>query len=578
MDRDAAGRGVSEAGEKMDIHKLADLDLSTIISLAGMPPQKELVNPRMPSEMAKRVRVTFRPLPKDFGNQTVIRFRDKLEQKLKENGVRLIPWDEAAEVPPGIVSKILRTRKVSSSIHAVVDVKREYSLTRKLLSALAEKIYVRTRKPERSVMEILKISGWADDFTARYVQDPFNTQIITLMPLEPEFADAATTYDRKIAIGLKNLITTMSEIVMGIAPDRFSLVNMNLSDSIYRNDELDEFVLTSLIPKIYAPIKPPVLTRFKKGEYDPSHSVFPSQLSDLGKLVEPTSLFPEGSKFSEKITRVSHRDVVEKILEGRTGVSYGFIAIAEAPRYEGPVTVTKEEWDTFTKVESVNDDKVRENKEGRWYVKTAIRGREIYQQVPDIWIVTSRSGSNKTNLDPNTDIVRIGLIKGKLNLETPRGVDLHRRDIRPSFDTYVILAQAIAAALYTPELIKNGLPILHFHGYPDSAWFGQNEYFAGARNPSLPCGTVEAALLNFSAIYEIANRNGEGIKMLCLVESDHGVNILGLDRDYLVKRLTEGVREGHVTLGGKYLPELRKTSLKAEMEERGLGKAAGSVN
>lgn len=562
----------------MNSHKLADLELSTIITLAGMPPQKELVNPRMPSEMAKKVRVTFRPLPKDFGNQVIIRFREKLEQKLRENGVQLIPWDEAAEVPPGIISKILRTRKVKSSIHAVVDVKREYSLTRSILSALAEKIYVRTRKPERSVMEILKISGWADDFTARYVQDPFNTQIITLMPLEPEFADGNTTYDRKIALGLKNLITTMSEIVMGIAPDRFSLVNMNLSDSIYRNEELDEFVLKSLIPKIYAPIKPPVLNRFKKGEYEPTHSVFAKQLADLGRLVEPTSLFPQGSKFSEKITRLSHRDVVEKILEGRTGVSYGFIAIAEAPIYEGPVTVSKEEWEGFPVVDSIGDDNVRENPQGRWYVRTTIRGREICQQVPDIWIVTSRSGSNKTNLDPDTDVVRIGLIKGKLNLETPRGVDLHRRDIRPSFDTYVILAQAIAAALYMPELIKNGLPILHFHGYPDPSWFGQSEYFAGARNPSLPCGTVEAALLNYSAIYEVADRNGENIKMLCLVEADHGVNILGLDRDYLVKRLKEGVGEGHISLGGKYLPYLRKSDLRADAREHDLDKAAGSAH
>lgn len=562
----------------MNSHKLADLELSTIITLAGMPPQKELVNPRMPSEMAKKVRVTFRPLPKDFGNQVIMRFRDKLEQELKENGVQLIPWDEAAEVPPGIVSKILRTRKVKSSIHAVVDVKREYSLARSILSALAEKIYIHTRKPERSVMEILKISGWADDFTARYVQDPFNTQIITLMPLEPEFADGSTTYDRKIALGLKNLITTMSEIVMGIAPDRFSLVNMNLSDSIYRNEELDEFVLNSLIPKIYAPIKPPVLNRFKKGEFEPSHSVFAKQLADLGRLVEPTSLFPQGSKFSEKITRLSHRDVVEKILEGRTGVSYGFIAIAEAPVYEGPVTVTKEEWESFPVVESIKDERVRENAQGRWYVKTIIRGQEIYQQIPDIWIVTSRSGSNKTNLDPNTDVVRIGLIKGKLNLETPRGVDLHRRDIRPSFDTYVILAQAMAAALYTPELIKNGLPILHFHGYPDPTFFGQSEYFAGARNPSLPCGTVEAALLNYSAIYEVADRNGDGIKMLCLVEADHGVNILGFDRDYLVKRLSEGVDQGHISLGGKYLPDLRKSDLRADGKEQDLEKAAGSAH
>lgn len=548
----------------MDNMRFADLKITTIISLTGMPDQKDFVNPREPKEMAKKVRITFRPLPKDYGDHIVVGFREKLEAKLSENGVEIVPWEVAADVQDGFLSKLLRMRKVKRSIHAVVDVKREYSIVRKLLSGLAEKIYGYTRNPDRSVMEILKVSGWADDFTAIYVQDPFNTQIITLMPLESEFADKEVSYDRKIAMGLKNLISTMSEIVIGVAPDRFSLVNMNLSDSIYSNEELDSFILNSLIPKIYAPIKPPILTRFKKGEFDPSQSVFAKQLADLGRQLKGTSLFPEGSKFSDKISRQSHRDVVVKVLEGRTGVSYGFIAIAEAPKYEGPVTIRKKTWDKLKRVESLDDDMVRQNARDRWYVKTHIRGKDIYQQVPDIWIATSRSGSNKTDLDPLSDIVRIGLIKGKLYLDTPKGVDLKRKDIRPSFDTYVILAQALATSLYIPELIKDGLPILHFHGYPDPGWFGESEYYAGARNPSLPCGTVEAALLNYSAIYELANRNGKGVKMLCLVESDHGVNILGLDRDYLVARLSEGVDKGHVTLGGKYLPELKKNALLSE--------------
>lgn len=552
----------------MDSGRFADLELKTIITLTGMPDQKDFVNPRDPKEMARKVRVTFRPLPRNYNNHIVMGFRDKLREKLSEHGVDVVPWEEAADVTDGFISKMLKMRKVKRSIHAVIDVKRDYSLARKFFSGIAEKIYGYTRNPDRSVMEILKVSGWADDFTARYVQDPFNTQIITLMPLEPEFADEEVSYDKKIAIGLRNLIATMSEIVMGIAPDRFSLVNMNLSDSIFMNEELDLFVLNSLIPKIYAPIKPPILGRFKKGEFDPSKSVFAKQLADLGKQVKETSLFPEGSKFSDKISRQSHRDVVDKVMEGRTGVSYGFIAIAEAPKYEGQVTIRKSTWDKLKPVESLDDDMVRQNSKGRWYVKSNIRGKDIYQQVPDIWIATSRSGSNKTNLDPLSDVVRIGLIKGKLYLETPKDVDLHRKDIRPSFDTYVILAQAMASALYTPELIKDGLPILHFHGYPDPHWFGKSEYYAGARNPSLPCGTVEAALLNYSAIYELANRNGKSMKMLCLVESDHGVNIMGLDRDYLVSRLSDGVDKGHVMLGGKYLPELKKDALSSEKKQK----------
>jgi hypothetical protein len=64
--------------------QLADLDLKTILSLAGMPPQKEIINPRNPREMAERVKVTFRPLPGGYDNRAVIEFRKELEEKLKK--------------------------------------------------------------------------------------------------------------------------------------------------------------------------------------------------------------------------------------------------------------------------------------------------------------------------------------------------------------------------------------------------------------------------------------------------------------------------------------------------------------
>jgi hypothetical protein len=336
---------------------------------------------------------------------------------------------------------------------------------------------------------------------------------------------------------------------------------MNLSDSTYSIPQLDEFILNSLIPKIYAPIKPPVLTRFELGSFDPSESGYASLLTNLGKQLKDTDLFPQGSSFSDKIKRLSHRDVVQKVFEGRTGVSYGFIAIVEPPKYEGPKEITHEEWDNLPTLEGINSELVRQNDSGRWFLKTTIRGKIIYQQIPDIWIVTSRSGCDKTNLDPNSDVVRIGLVKGKHYLQTPSGIDLNRRDIRPSFDTFVIIAQALASALYTPELIKNGMPILHFHGYPNLHWFKQNECHAGATNPSMPCGTVEAALLNYSGVYELANQNGSDMKLLCLVESDHGVNILGPNKDYIVSRLMEGSEQGDILLGGRYLPSLKESKM-----------------
>ncbi len=59
----------------------------------------------------------------------------------------------------------------------------------------------------------------------------------------------------------------------------------------------------------------------------------------------------------------------------------------------------------------------------------------------------------------------------------------------------------------------------------------------------------------------MANTNGSALKLLCLVESDHGVNIMGLDRDYIVHRVKEGKNEGHILLGGTFLPYLKEVSL-----------------
>ena len=549
-----------------DHQGIADLDLRTIAALAGMPKIKNLVNPKDPTEMSERVIVTFKPLPKNYPNTEISAYRERLRNSLLGNGVNVISWEDATteDASYGMFSKLMGLRSVRRKVNAVIDVKKKLSPIRWLLSKVAENIYRIVRKDSLSVSSILKISGWADDFTVGYLQDPYNTQVITIMSLDPEFENEDTTYERKISLGLKNLINNMSEIVIGVSQGNFAIINMNLSDSIYTHDKLDDFVLYSLIPKIYAPIKPPVLTRFSVGEYDPKEFEYAGKLSALGADLKSTDLFPAGSKFIDAIKRLSHRDVANKILDGRTGVSYGFIALAEPPGYDGDKYIDENMWNSLQEIPNYNPDEVRAASNDRWYVRTLLGDEMAYQQLPDIWIVTSRSGCDKTNLNPDSDIVRIGLVKGKLHLEIPRGVDLGRKDIRPSFDTYVILSQALSSALYAPSLIEKEMSILHFHGYPDPCWFGVSEHHAGARNPSLPCGTVEAALLNYSAVYETATKNGSDIKLLCLVESDHGVNVLGPDREYLVQRLLAGSSEGHILLGGKYLPMLKQQNVASQ--------------
>ena len=163
-------------------------------------------------------------------------------------------------------------------------------------------------------------------------------------------------------------------------------------------------------------------------------------------------------------------------------------------------------------------------------------------------------------MDLSRDVLRLGLTDS-LQLKLPKGTaSLANNDIRPSYDTYVMVAIALAAALYTPELIEKGAPMIHFHGYPTAKWFESQEGFSGCNNPAVPCGTYESGVFNFLSIHQLAACQSSSLKLVGLVGPDHGINLLADSVDYLLSRLKVGVMRSQIELGGRYLPSLRTES------------------
>ena len=519
-----------------------------------------------PITMAQKLTVTFRPLPKRYRNEEIVRFREELKIKLQDYGVKVLPWHQATtefryEITIPVVGwkKSLKKRVVRSGVDAVIDVERPSSIRSRSEIFAAEnlyKIYSRFIHQEISVPRIAMLTAWAEEHAAKYIEDPTSTQVIIITELDKELVNPQLPYQEKIKIGLNTLVRTFSEIVIGVSTTNISILNMNLSDSIVSKDELEKFVINSLIPKIFVPIMPLPLNRFEIEKYDPLQSSYAEKLVVLGNELAQTNLFPAGSKISQLIRRKSHRDIVNVIMNGRTGVSYGFVAYAEPPQYVGEIEITEPEWENLFPVEGFSIDEVRQNEIGRRYVKTRIGEKDVFKQIPDIWIVSSRSGSNKTELNLESDILRIGL-KETLFLQMPQGVDSSIVDIKPSYDLYVMLGIALSAALYAPELIKNGAPIVHFHGYPSPDWFGLNEYCTGIHNPSVPCGTYESGVFNFLGISGLAEQQVDNIALVGLIEPDHGTNIIARDLDHLLERLKVGREKGQIELGGKHFASLK---------------------
>jgi TubC N-terminal docking domain len=519
-----------------------------------------------PGVMAKHLQVTFRPLPNGFKNATILAFRAELEQTLRCQGVQILPWQAATRefrydfTLPFIPWKTsIPLRVVKADVHAVIDVERPKSAIGILKSFIAEKIYhlysqTTGKSQNRSVAKIAQFIGWAEDHAIQRLEDPTATQVISITELDPIFADLQLPYSQKIAIGVKTLVNAFSEIVIGVSPTQISVLNMNLSDSLFSREQFNRFVVHSLIPKIYVPIAPLPLSRFEVSTYNPHQSDYAANLVRLSQELATTDLFPAGFKLKDQIRRQSHRDIVDSIVNGRTGVSYGFVCYAEAPQYVGDREILEQEWEQLLTVDGFSRHDVRKNASGRRYIKTKIKDQYLYKQIPDIWLVCSRSGANKTDLNLERDILRIGL-KDRLCLQVPEGIDLATVDIKPSYDTYVMVALALAAALYAPQLIVQGAPMIHFHGYPCSEWFHASEGYGGVENPSVPCGTYESGVFNFLSLHRLADQVDNPV-LVSLIEPDHGTNMITSNLEYLLTRLRSGIQHDQIQLGSKHFASL----------------------
>jgi hypothetical protein len=545
-------------------------DLSTLGRLIGGASETLEDKPPVidPQEMAQQLRVTFRSVSNLEVSQEVLIFRDALAEALKQQGVTVEPWEKATvdfrstfTVPLLGWKRTLTTRVVRKGIDAVIDVERPISALRRVGIFMSEAIYaayIHFWKGDRaiSVSRIATLSSWAEDHAVRYIEDPTNTQVIVLTDFDPQFADPDLPYQEKIGLGINTLVRTFAEIVIGVSPSRIFLLNMNLSDAVFERHEIDRFVGNSLIPKVFVPIFPLSMSRFVVGRFAPQDSPYALRLRILGQAVGETGLLPAGSKFTEVIPRRSHRDIVNVLVNGRTGVSYGFVAYAEAPYYVGALEISGEEWEVLEAIPGLSLDLVRQNSIGRWYIQIDQSGQRHFRQVPDLYIMSARSGSNKTNLSLETDIVRIGLKKGQLHLELPEGINPQITDIKPSYDVYVMLGIALSASLHAPKLIAEGAPMVHFHGFPAPEWFAPGEYWAGEHNPSVPCGTYESGIFNLLGLEQLATQHGEALRLACLIEPDHGTNMIAADADYLIARLKAGCKQGQIHLGGKHYRSL----------------------
>ena len=291
-----------------------------------------------------------------------------------------------------------------------------------------------------------------------------------------------------------------------------------------------EDVRGTLVPKLTAQVVPP-----RPEEIDIEYGQLKTDTSEFEAIADDflqcsalwsgnSSLLTHTSTAGLEYRSDFYKRIVARYLDQRSGMSYGFFA------RQLPV-ITKPAFD-FGSADQV---------------EIRVQEKPFFVEVPQIRVITTRSGCRKNNLDPKKDLVEIGLIqgtdRGRIYLKTPEGCS-QSNTAKPSFDTHTILAHALGNALAASILMKLrpgasfpchlarfGASITHWHDYPQSELLPDGYFLHGEQNPPVSCSTPQSAVYSLRGKIEALEKaleNGTEYKGDIHVEPNHGTNIVGM--------------------------------------------------
>ena len=320
--------------------------------------------------------------------------------------------------------------------------------------------------------------------------------------------------------------------------------------SIPYNQNLTNNIFNLLVPKLTAQVVPPsILTDilYRTEIFDPRQPEFTPIIEDLTSaalILKEDGLIMSHTKVSSlKFKNKFHERVIKAFLDQRSGMSYGFM-VWQLPVQSKPAVL-------------VNSNDIEDFYPNKNYIKVSFRGKQYRIEIPDVWVISTRSGCDKTNLDISKDIVRMGLSNGEVILDLPIG-STKEQDVKPSYDTLAILAHALGNSilssllktingdnLFSQALDTKGASLFHWHGYLEKDQVPLNHFIHGDENPSVSCSTRQSALYSFLGKLDALNEStlqNTGFLGDVHVEQHHGTNISS------IKSLTEVVTYLHSIL------------------------------
>ncbi|MGA9116490.1 MAG: hypothetical protein WB626_06925 [Bacteroidota bacterium] len=400
----------------------------------------------------------------------------------------------------------------------------------------------RTGKLRDGIVVIAPGELGTGDLPVDYAANLRRVTIVGLLDRPLPVEDSHHPQERLNSI-VRDLSWSIVQVVIYVQEDAWTICTMN--GAIIRcphGETLDGDVLATLIPKLAAPVVPPHTSDYdlREGDLDvaaPGIAPYARDFASSSPLWQRTGLMLfHTSLDSLKFRNRYYRRIAAAYLDHRSGMSYGFLARQLA----GPVRPA-ETLEEFLRGEA--DGRAQEGvwrRDDRLWVRLDFHAGPLVAEVPPVWILSTRSGCDKTRIDIARDLVLTGLVRGTVVFKTPRGMSA-RVDCRPSYDTAAILAHAAGNALaasvlkqlrpgapFVEAFERSGMAIAHWHGDLDRAALPAGYFVHGRTNPPVSCSTHQSAVfalagklgaLNESLVRDIPFRGDVH------VEPHHGVNV-----------------------------------------------------
>jgi hypothetical protein len=377
------------------------------------------------------------------------------------------------------------------------------------------------------------------------LQNLHSTQIVGIFDRKSpvtETCDLQTRLDSSVAIMADKLVT----LCLFVTDDAWVMCTMNGAVSRYANaPSLTEDVRQALVPKIAARILPPRMADLtcRHETFDPLQfegGRVATDFATAARLWSASHLLAAHTSLDRLQFRTPfHRQLIATFLDDRSGMSYGFLAWQLPTPCEAPLTGD----DARRVSEQTPPDAAGLHTDGeRTWLPVRLLGEHYLVPVPDVSVLCTRSGCRKDQLDPQHDLVRLTLTRGRILLETPHHVTA-AADCRPSYDTFTILASALGNALcgallrhrhpeapFFRTLASRGLSLSHWHGYLDPAQIPPGYVEHGRENPGVCCSTPQSALYALCGkLQALEHPLAAGRPYLgdVQIEPHHGTNLCG---------------------------------------------------